>query len=187
MAPRAAAPRRAHPSILITGTPGTGKTTTAEAVAAATGLAHLNVGELVKEQGLHAGWDEGFQAFILDEDKVVDALEEGVGGGGALVDHHGCDFFPERWFDLVVVLTADNGVLHERLTRRGYPPSKVSENVECEIMMVVLEEASDSYPPHVLLPLPSNSVEELEANVGRIVEWVRAFRAAAAASAGAGS
>jgi broad-specificity NMP kinase len=28
---------------------------------------------------------------------------------------------------------------------RGYPPSKVQENVECEIMMVILEEARDSY------------------------------------------
>jgi adenylate kinase len=27
--------------------------------------------------------------------------------GGILVDYHGCDFFPERWFDLVVVLQTE--------------------------------------------------------------------------------
>jgi hypothetical protein len=32
---------------------------------------------------------------------------------------------PCRWFDLVVVLQADNGVLYERLEKRGYPPHKV--------------------------------------------------------------
>jgi adenylate kinase len=38
--------------------------------------------------------------------------------GSILVDYHGCDFFPERWFDLVVVLQTDNSILHDRLTSR---------------------------------------------------------------------
>lgn len=50
-----------------------------------------------------------------------------------------------RWFDLVVVLQTDNTVLYERLEKRGYPQAKVTENVECEIMMVLLQEAHDSY------------------------------------------
>ena len=85
-----------EPNVLITGTPGTGKTTTAEAVAAAARLRHINVGDWVKEQELHAGFDEEHQAFILDEDKVVDALEDVVAAGGTVVEHHSCDFFPER-------------------------------------------------------------------------------------------
>lgn len=50
-----------------------------------------------------------------------------------------------RWFDLVVVLQCGTSVLWERLEKRRYPPSKISENVECEIMMVILEEATESY------------------------------------------
>lgn len=46
---------------------------------------------------------------------------------------------------MVVVLQSDNGVLYERLEKRGYPHAKISENVECEIMMVLLQEAHDSY------------------------------------------
>jgi broad-specificity NMP kinase len=57
-------------NILITGTPGTGKTTTSELAAMATGLEHVNIGQLVKEKGLSDGWDEEFQAFYIDEDKV---------------------------------------------------------------------------------------------------------------------
>lgn len=38
--------------------------------------------------------------------------------GGNIVDYHGCDFFPERWFDRVVVLQTDNTVLYDRLTKR---------------------------------------------------------------------
>jgi len=53
--------------------------------------------------------------------------------GGNIVDHHSCDFFPERWFDLVVVLQCDNTVLWNRLEKRGYSKSKIQENVQCEV------------------------------------------------------
>ena len=58
---------RTAPNVLITGTPGTGKTTTAEQVAAKLGLRHLNVGDLIKEKKFYSGWDEEFQAFEIDE------------------------------------------------------------------------------------------------------------------------
>jgi adenylate kinase len=94
-------PSRSRPNILITGTPGTGKTTTAEQLAARTGLQHINVGDLVKQRTLHTGWDEQHQAYTLDEDKVCDELEAPLGeAGGCVVDHHSCDFFPERHVDV---------------------------------------------------------------------------------------
>ncbi|KAI8619482.1 adenylate kinase isoenzyme 6-like protein [Chytriomyces sp. MP71] len=109
---------RSSPNILITGTPGTGKTTTAALVAQACGLVHIEVGRVVKEKMLHDGFDEEFNSYILNEDKVVDELEEAMQDGGKVVDHHGCEFFPERWFDLVVVLRANNEVLYPRLESR---------------------------------------------------------------------
>jgi polynucleotide 5'-kinase involved in rRNA processing len=62
--------RRERPNILVTGTPGTGKTTLAAALAAATGLQHVDVGAAIREQSLHSGWDEEFQCHIVDEDKA---------------------------------------------------------------------------------------------------------------------
>jgi adenylate kinase len=38
--------------------------------------------------------------------------------GGKIVDYHGCDFFPERWFDIVFVLQTDNSHLYDRLIQR---------------------------------------------------------------------
>ena len=61
-------------NILITGTPGTGKSTLASALAQRTGLNYVNVGELVKQKGLHDGWNEEFQAFDLNDDKVFGIL-----------------------------------------------------------------------------------------------------------------
>lgn len=50
---------------------------------------------------------------------MCDALEDQLACGGNIVDYHSCDFFPERWFDLVVVLQTDNTVLYERLEKRS--------------------------------------------------------------------
>jgi adenylate kinase len=97
--------------------------------------------------------------------------------GGAVVDYHGCDFFPERWFDLVLVLRTDNSTLYERLEARGYAQNKLTENVEAEIMQVILDEARESYAEEVVVELPSNSVEDIESNVQRAVAWMQAWKA----------
>lgn len=55
-----------------------GKTTTSQLVAEAGGLRYINVGDWVKEQDLHSGFDEEHQAFIIDEDKVGKAAAAGV-------------------------------------------------------------------------------------------------------------
>ena len=59
--------------------------------------------------------------------------------------------------------------------RSGYAPEKVAENVQCEIMEVVAEEARLSYREEVVVSLPSNTLEDLESNVARAVAWVAAW------------
>lgn len=62
--------KREKPNILITGTPGTGKTTTATALAESIQLRHINIGDLVKEKNLHDGWDDQFDCYLINEDLV---------------------------------------------------------------------------------------------------------------------
>ncbi|TYZ62347.1 hypothetical protein PybrP1_002598 [[Pythium] brassicae (nom. inval.)] len=161
------------PNILVTGTPGTGKTSMCQRIAERTPLQHVNVGDLVKERELHEGRDEEFDTLVLDEDKVCDEMEEMMSEGGRVVDFHTCDFFPERWFDLVLVLRVDNTTLFDRLQRRGYSEKKVSENVECEIMEVVLQEARESYAAEIVQELESRTIEDMENNVERVVAWIQ--------------
>lgn len=72
-------PRR-HPIILITGTPGTGKTLHSQVLATEcdSPLVHLNIGDIVKEHGFHEGYDEEWKSYIVDEDRLLDYLEEVV-------------------------------------------------------------------------------------------------------------
>ena len=49
---------------------------------------------------------------------------------------------------------------------------KIQENNEAEIMDVVLEEAREAYAEEIVVPLQSESTEDLQSNVARIVKWV---------------
>ena len=135
------------------------------------------------------------QPCVLCVVQVVDELEEIMGEGGNVVDYHGCDFFPERWFQVVVVLRTDNTLLYDRLQKRwackptlqntcslslslslrGYSGQKLTDNVQCEIFQTILEEARDSYSHSIVHELPSNTPENFEQNVGTICalisEW----------------
>ncbi|CAG8672582.1 10459_t:CDS:2 [Rhizophagus irregularis] len=164
--------KRMNPNILITGTPGTGKSTLSELVLESTGLNYINVNEIVKEKGLHEGFDQEFQSYILDDDKVVDELEDIVSKGGNIVDYHSCDLFPERWFDLVLVLRTDITILYDRLEKRF----KITENIDCEIFQVILEEAKESYANEIVIELQSNTIQDMESNASRIEQWVYNFK-----------
>ncbi len=121
------------------------------------------------------------------EDRIVDELDPQLSAGGCVVDFHTCDFFPERWFDLVVVLRAQNAPLFDRLTSRGYSHQKREENLECEIMQVVLDDARESYDESIVVQLPSNTLEDMEANLAALQAWCAEWKAAAAAAGGGAS
>eukprot|EP01132_Coremiostelium_polycephalum_P006655 gene6655-8234_t len=163
---------RSKPNILITGTPGTGKSSLSEVLASSHQMKHLDIGVLVKEKELHDGWDSEFQCWILDEDKVCDELEDTMNLGGCIVDHHGCDWFPERWFDLVIVLRTEPKTLFERLTKRNYSELKITNNLDCEILQVILEEAIASYKSEIIMELQSNTLEDNEQNQNVVSEWI---------------
>ncbi|KAK8381129.1 hypothetical protein O3P69_008179 [Scylla paramamosain] len=103
------------PNILITGTPGVGKSTLAQQLSEHSGLEWINVGDLAKDNNYFDGYDDERDCPVLDEDKVLDELEDKIAEGGNIIDYHGCDFFPERFFDIVFVLRTNNTLLYDRL------------------------------------------------------------------------
>lgn len=138
-------------------------------------LRAIDVGALVRDKQLYTEWDEEYQTHVLDEERLLDEMEDEMEAGGAVVEYHGADLFPERWFDLVLVLRAENSMLYSRLESRGYPAKKLTDNVEAEIMQVILDEAREAYREEIVIELPSNTIEDIESNVARTVAWLQAW------------
>ncbi len=44
----------------------------------------------------------------FDPDMICDYLEPQMALGGNILDFHTSDFYPERWFDLIVLLRCNN-------------------------------------------------------------------------------
>jgi adenylate kinase len=159
------------PTILVTGTPGTGKSKLSKALP----LQHLELSKIIQDHSLFDEKDLERDAFILDEDLVLDYLET-LDLQGTVIDSHVCDFFPPEWFDLIVVLSADTHILYDRLVERKYPLSKVQENVQCEIMMEVKMDAMDAFQDHVeIMELSSNSDQDFKQNCEKLNSWIQDF------------
>ncbi|KAL8928016.1 MAG: hypothetical protein Q9208_002091 [Pyrenodesmia sp. 3 TL-2023] len=167
---------RTKPNIIITGTPGVGKTSLCESLVGSTDLKHLSINQIAKERECHDGWDEAMESWIIDEDKLLDAIEDEIKAGGCLIDWHACDLFPESWIDLVVVLRSDSSILYDRLKARNYSEKKLQENMDAEIMEVLLSEAREAFEDELVVELWSNGVEDIEGNVERVEAWIESWK-----------
>ncbi|XP_033210563.1 adenylate kinase isoenzyme 6 [Belonocnema kinseyi] len=160
------------PNILVTGTPGVGKSKLSQALAEKTGLEWLDVSLMAVKNKCLEEFDQLYKCEILDEDKLLDLMEKPMSEGGKIVDYHGAEFFPERWFDIVFVLRTDNTILYDRLKARGYSGKKLEDNIDCEIFQTILDEAKDSYKEDIVHELYSNTPAQMEENMNRICTWI---------------
>ncbi|KAG6012870.1 hypothetical protein E4U54_007249 [Claviceps lovelessii] len=167
---------RESPNIIVTGTPGVGKTTHCESLSQRTGLRHVSVNQVVKDRECHEGWSDEFQSLIVDEDKLLDTIEGDIKAGGCIIDWHACDLFPRSWIDLVVVLRVDSSTLYDRLTARNYAEAKLQENLDSEIMEVLLQEAQEAFSEEIVIELKSNTSDEMESNIDRIETWIKQWK-----------
>lgn len=55
---------------------------------------------------------------------------------------------------------------------RNYPESKLQENIDSEIMEVLLQEAHEAFDEEIVIELTSNTSDEMDTNIDRIVAWL---------------
>lgn len=105
----------------------------------------------------------------------MDHLEPEMETGGNIVEYHSCEFFPERWFDMVFVVQCNNTVLYDRLKERGYNEAKIKENIECEIFEMVLNEARESYDESIVVPLLGETESNFVDSIKQITDFIDNF------------
>ena len=142
--------------LAVTGTPGTGKTTATEQLAADIDTEVIHLNDAIREFDLYSERDADRDSLVTDLDAVREHLGEWTGILESHLAHH-VDA------DRVVVLRCEPSVLEARLLERGDPAEKARENAESEALDVVLSEAVDRHGP--------DAVYEID-TTDRAPEWV---------------
>lgn len=130
--------------ILVTGTPGVGKTSVAHKLASKLDAVYVGVTELVKKQKLITGIDENRQTLIADTEKVSKQLQKilAKAEGSIIIEgHYVVDVVPKKDVNTVFVLRRDPRELKSALENRGYEEKKLWENLAAEILDVCLWDA----------------------------------------------
>lgn len=143
----------------ISGTPKTGKTAVAKALAKRLGWRLVSLNQLAEEKGLYLGYDRSRKSRIVDLKRLA---QEVVGISkkekNLILESHYSHDMP---CDVVVILRTNPGELRRRMRKAGWSRKKLEENVEAEIMEVVKGEALES----------AKRVLEID-TTGRKPEWV---------------
>jgi adenylate kinase len=130
--------------ILVTGTPGVGKTAIACMLASSLGADYVNLGELVERENLIFGVDEERGTLIADTGKVSKMLKKIIEASDrdVIVDgHYAVDVVPAERVHLVFVLRRGPDELKGLMERRGFRERKLWENIAAEILDVCLWDA----------------------------------------------
>lgn len=131
--------------LVITGTPGTGKTTIAKALAKAGGAKLIQANEIVKRKQLwfnrakHEADLRALKTEILREIRFAEKSGSGFIAEGHLL----CEFALPC--DECIVLRCEPSALARRLKKRGYSRRKIAENALCEILDYCVIRAERAY------------------------------------------
>ena len=172
--------------VAVTGTPGTGKTSSTDALAQAQSggdveVIHLN--EHIETEGLYSDVDEARDSLVADPDALAGWLDERELGGdedaGALaigvlvVESHLAHLLDA---DRVVVLRCRPEELERRLNERGVDESKANENAESEAIDAILAETVERYNTENVYEVDTTDLTPAEVGkeIGRVIAGERA-------------
>ncbi len=130
--------------ILVTGTPGVGKTTVSQKLASKLGALYIGITDLVKKEKLIASVDDVRRTLIADTEKVskrVQEILESSKGNIVIEGHYAVDVVSKKEVNTVFVLRRDPTELMGVLEKRGFEGKKLWENLAAEILDVCLLDA----------------------------------------------
>lgn len=131
--------------IIVTGTPGTGKTEIAKEVAKKLKLKYIDANDVIKKNNLREKYDKERDTYIVDENKLAKALIKVIQKEKNLViDSHMSHFIPEKYVDLCIVTKCKIPELRKRMKKRGYSELKIKENIDAELFDVCCNEAYEN-------------------------------------------
>ncbi len=157
---------------ILTGTPGTGKSTVSRIFSERLDAKHVELSQFSKEHGLIIEEDEERDTSVVD----IDALKEAIASmittspKPLVIDgHYAHELVEPNSVSKVIILRHKPWHLRNVLEHRLYHSEKVWENVEAEIMGVITNESIELFSEEKLVEVetsgktPDETVDEIVA------------------------
>lgn len=132
--------------IIITGTPGVGKSTLARKLARKTGFKRIDISQHYAELAIK--YDRKKQCYEIDLKRLQNLIKKEASnlprGKKLILDSHIAHLLPKTIVDWCIVISCQNlKLLERRLKKRSYSKKKIRENLDAEIFQICLNEARE--------------------------------------------
>lgn len=156
--------------VIITGSPGVGKTTAAKALAERLDCPAFNEKQLALEMGL-GRWDEEQDELVIPLGEFAGAVEELFKREKSVVveGHLLCEIRLKP--DFVVLIRLHPETLEARLEERGYSAEKVQDNVFCEGIDYCKKHVERNYDREKIVEIQSG--KNIKETLDRIIRGLK--------------
>ncbi|TFG00490.1 MAG: AAA family ATPase [Promethearchaeota archaeon] len=126
--------------IIISGTPGCGKTSVSKKISEKIKAEIISLNELTVSENFTLKYDKKRETHVVDLSKLIPYVEnliELYNKGNTeflIIEGHFSDAIPEKYIDYVIILRCNPDELYKRLEKRGYKIKKIRENIQAEIL-----------------------------------------------------
>ncbi|MCE4607066.1 MAG: AAA family ATPase [Desulfurococcales archaeon] len=160
--------------IIITGTPGTGKTTVSRLISRELNCTHIDVSALVEEMKWGEPDPTGRETLVLTN---IEELIQYVGKINknrecVIVDTHYPGIFDSLAKDImaVFVLRTHPKIIARRLIERKWGAKKIAENAEAELLGVIENEALRRFKCVISIDTTNKNASEVSQSIKTLIE-----------------
>lgn len=134
--------------IVVSGTPGTGKTTLSKKLAKKLQFHYIDTNKIISRYKLSEGYDRKRKTNIIDVNKLnkkliheIENYKKSKKYNGIIIDSHLSHYLPKKYVDFCIITKCGISELNKRLKRKGFHKEKIRENLQAEIFDVCYNEA----------------------------------------------
>jgi len=126
--------------VIISGTPGTGKTSVSKLIIQKLRARMISLNELAISNKLTINYDRKRETSVIDAEKVIEQVKKLIdlytkeNVEFLIIESHFSDIIPNNLIDYAIVLRCHPDELIRRLEKRNYRKEKIFENVQAEIL-----------------------------------------------------
>lgn len=145
--------------ILITGTPGVGKTSVSHSLMEKH-FSVISLNDFIISNGIYYGYDFTRDSVIIDDEYLEIIIKDSIKNlqDTVFIEGHTTELLPQDIVTDIIVLRCNPSVLRKRLSSRDYSSEKIAENIHAEIMEECKISMINKYPDMKIIEIDSTSL-----------------------------